>query len=180
MTTLIHEEKEVTTRTIRKTAPPEWLLAFWKEIDDKTFGKGFDCFTEDATCNLGIADWHGREQIRKNLRAFIDTGFTAKHDVVEYWDGGSLKVFRELTEARVTFKLTLFPATAEAECGRVRVTQTTLRWEEIFGILLFVGVSGKQVAFEFPCPSPDWWRFMLMRFTKRRKNETERELLAIL
>src|ERR1700693_2946360 len=30
------------------------------------------------------------------------------------------------------------------------------------------------------CPSPDWGRFMLMRFTKRRKNETERELLAIL
>jgi hypothetical protein len=28
------------------------------------------------------------------LRAFIDTGFTALHDVVEYWDGGSLKVFR--------------------------------------------------------------------------------------
>jgi hypothetical protein len=27
-----------------KTAPPEWRLAFWKEIDDKTFGKGFDCF----------------------------------------------------------------------------------------------------------------------------------------
>ena len=77
-----------------KTEPPEWLLAFWKEIDDKTFGKGFDCFTEDATCNLGIADWHGREQIRENLRAFIDTGFTALHRVVEYWDAGSLKVFR--------------------------------------------------------------------------------------
>jgi hypothetical protein len=28
MTTPIHEEKEVTTRTMRKTAPPEWLLAF--------------------------------------------------------------------------------------------------------------------------------------------------------
>jgi hypothetical protein len=70
-----------------KTAPPEWLLAFWKEIDDKTFGKGFDCFTEDAVCNLGVADWHGREAIRKNLKAFIDTGFTAHHDVVEYWDG---------------------------------------------------------------------------------------------
>ena len=93
MTTLIHEEKEVTIRTMTKAEPPKWLLAFWKEIDDKSFGKGFDCFTEDATCNLGIADWHGREQIRKNLRAFIDTGFTAKHDVVEYWDGGSLKVF---------------------------------------------------------------------------------------
>jgi hypothetical protein len=77
----------------RLPEPPQWLLAFWKEIDDKTFGKGFDCFTEDATCNLGVADWHGREQIRENLRVFIDTGFTARHDVVEYWDGGLLKVF---------------------------------------------------------------------------------------
>ena len=33
--------------TFTKTAPPEWLLATWKEIDDKTFGKGFDCFAED-------------------------------------------------------------------------------------------------------------------------------------
>src|SRR5262249_36495664 len=30
-------------RTMTKTEPPKWLLAFWKEIDDKTFGKGFDC-----------------------------------------------------------------------------------------------------------------------------------------
>jgi hypothetical protein len=28
----------------------------WKEIDDKTFGEGFDCFAKDATCNLGVAD----------------------------------------------------------------------------------------------------------------------------
>ena len=83
-----------------KTAPPEWLLAFWKEIDDKTFGKGFDCFAEDAVCNLGVADWHGREAIRKNLKAFIDTGFTAHHDVVEYWDGGPLKVFRGIVTMR--------------------------------------------------------------------------------
>jgi hypothetical protein len=93
MMTLTQGEKPVTSRTMTKTAPPAWLLAFWKEIDNKTFGKGFDCFAEDATCNLGVADWHGREQIRQNLRAFIDTGFTALHDVVEYWDGGSLKVF---------------------------------------------------------------------------------------
>jgi hypothetical protein len=85
---------DMTTATFTKTAPPAWLLAFWREIDDKTFGKGFDCFTPDATCNLGVADWHGREEIRKNLRAFIVTGFTAHHDVVEYWDGGPLKVFR--------------------------------------------------------------------------------------
>jgi hypothetical protein len=44
-------------------------------------------------CNLGVADWHGRETIRRNLRAFIDKGFTAHHDVVEYWDSPSLKVF---------------------------------------------------------------------------------------
>lgn len=82
------------TGSFKKSPPPEWLLAFWKEIDDKTFGKGFDCFAPDAVCNLGVADWHGREVIRENLRKFIDTGFTAHHDVIEYWDGGSLKVFR--------------------------------------------------------------------------------------
>ena len=81
------------TITFTKTAPPAWLLAMWKEIDDKTFGAGFDCFAEDAVCNLGVADWHGRETIRQNLRDFIDTGFTAQHEVVEYLDSPFLKVF---------------------------------------------------------------------------------------
>jgi hypothetical protein len=81
------------TITFKKAAPPDWLLAMWKEIDDKTFGGGFDCFAEDAVCNLGVADWHGREAIRDNLRQFIDKGFTAHHDVVEYWDSPLLKVF---------------------------------------------------------------------------------------
>ena len=84
----------MTRETFEKKPAPDWLLAFWKEIDDKTFGAGFDCFAEDAVCNLGVADWHGREEIRANLRAFIDTGFTALHSVEEYWDGGLLKVFR--------------------------------------------------------------------------------------
>ena len=60
--------------TFTKKEPPRWLLDMWKEIDDKTFGKGFDCFTEDAVCNLGVADWKGREAIRNNLRAFIGSG----------------------------------------------------------------------------------------------------------
>jgi hypothetical protein len=64
----------MSTITFAKTEPPAWLLAMWKEIDDKTFGKGFDCFAEDAICNLGVADWHGREAIRQNLRDFIDKG----------------------------------------------------------------------------------------------------------
>jgi hypothetical protein len=84
----------MSTKTFTRTAPPEWLLAFWKEIDDKTFGAGFDCFAEDAIARLGVAEWNGREAIRENLRAFIDTGFTALHNVTEYWDGGDLKVFR--------------------------------------------------------------------------------------
>jgi hypothetical protein len=82
------------SRTFTRMDPPAWLLAFWREIDDKTWGSGFDCFSEDATANLGVSDWHGREAIRSNLRAFVDRGFTAHHDVDEYWDGGSLKVFR--------------------------------------------------------------------------------------
>ena len=84
----------MTTLTMRQTAAPAWLLGFWKEIDEKTFGEGFNCFAEDATCRLGVAEWNRREQIRENLRAFIDSGFTAHRDVAEYWDGGSLKVFR--------------------------------------------------------------------------------------
>jgi hypothetical protein len=83
----------MTTITFTKTAAPEWLLAMWREIDDKTFGHGFDCFAENAVCNLGVADWHGREAIRRNLRDFIDKGFTAHHDVVEYWDSPLLKIF---------------------------------------------------------------------------------------
>jgi hypothetical protein len=50
----------MTTQAFTKSAAPDWLLAFWKEIDDKTLGKGLDCFTKDAICNLGVADWHGR------------------------------------------------------------------------------------------------------------------------
>jgi hypothetical protein len=87
------EDRHLTTQIFTKMAPPRRLLAMWKEIDDKTFGKGLDCFAENAVCNLGVADWHGREAIRNNLRAFIDTGFTAHHEVVEYWDSPSLKIF---------------------------------------------------------------------------------------
>ncbi|WP_256364088.1 hypothetical protein [Rhodanobacter sp. C01] len=29
----------MTTMTFTRKDPPQWLLDFWKEIDDKTFGK---------------------------------------------------------------------------------------------------------------------------------------------
>jgi len=46
-----------------------------------------------CVCNLGVADWHGREAIRQNLRDFIDKGFTAIHDVVEYLDSPCSRSF---------------------------------------------------------------------------------------
>ena len=77
----------VSTSQSSKSDVPNFFLGSWAgKLDEKTFGKGFDCFAEDAKCNLGVADWHGREAIRENLRRFIDKGFTAHHDVVEFWD----------------------------------------------------------------------------------------------
>ncbi len=65
------EETSMTTEgnsiTFTKMTPPAWLMAMWKEVDDKTFGVGFDCFTEDAVCNNGVADWHGRGRPRRVL-----------------------------------------------------------------------------------------------------------------
>jgi hypothetical protein len=80
--------------TFTKTATPQWLLDFWREIDDKTWGKGFDCFADDAVAHLGVSDWRGREGIRNGLRDFVDRNLTAHHDVVEYWDSPTLKIFR--------------------------------------------------------------------------------------
>jgi hypothetical protein len=85
------------SKTFTRTAPPAWLLDFWKEIDDKTWGKGFDCFTENSVAHLGVSDWRGREAIRVGIQEFVDKvdkGFTPLHEVTEYWDGGLLKVFR--------------------------------------------------------------------------------------
>ena len=49
-------------------------------------------------CSLGVADRKGREAIRANLKAFIDTGFTALHHVAEFWDGGLIKVFHGVVD----------------------------------------------------------------------------------
>jgi hypothetical protein len=88
------KDTPMTTTAFTHLPTPAWLLAFWKEIDDKTWGAGFDCFADDATCHLGVADWHGKETIRANLRQFVDKQMTTHHDVVEYLDSPGLKVFR--------------------------------------------------------------------------------------
>jgi hypothetical protein len=86
--------------TSTKTATPQWLFAMWKEIDDKAFGNDFDCFADNAVCNLGVADWHGREQIRENLRAFVDRGFTAQCDLARNLSGFSPTRIRRSRIAR--------------------------------------------------------------------------------
>ena len=116
------------TITFTKTAPPEWLMAMWKEIDDKTFGKGFDCFAEDAVCNLGVADWHEREAIRENLRQFIDKGFTARHDVVEFWDSPLLKVFHG--KVGMIFD---DPDTKPVRLSSTRVVRECATWKPLSG-----------------------------------------------
>ena len=85
-------------QVFERREPPQWLLDMWREIDDKTYGDGFNCFAKDAVCNLGVADWRGREVIRANLKAFIDTGFTARHHVMEFWDGGGIRVFHGVVD----------------------------------------------------------------------------------
>jgi hypothetical protein len=83
------------TRTLADGREPSshYQLCAAQRLDDKTFGEGFDCFAENAVCNLGVADWHGRGVIRQNLRDFIDKGFTPHHDIGELWDSPLLKVF---------------------------------------------------------------------------------------
>jgi hypothetical protein len=90
----------MTTMIFTRKDPPQWLLDFWKEIDDKTFGKGFDRLAHDAVCNLGVADWHGREAIRGNLRQFIDRGFTA---TTMSWSIGTAARSRYSIKVRMTF-----------------------------------------------------------------------------
>lgn len=64
MTTLAYEKEQLATLRMKRTPPPPWLPAFWKEIDDKTFGKGFDCF---STVRLAISapERLSREQTSK-------------------------------------------------------------------------------------------------------------------
>jgi hypothetical protein len=53
----------------------------------------FESQTNDERTTMNMESAY-EPVIRQNLRAFIDTGFTALHDVAEYWDGGLIKVFR--------------------------------------------------------------------------------------
>jgi len=80
------------TSTLHENRPPAWLLAFWKEIDDKTFAKASDCFVADAICNWA---WLTGTDVRlfAESRAFIDTGFPAITMLLRTGTVAPLKVF---------------------------------------------------------------------------------------
>ena len=82
----VKEDKMTTLPSQKQSRQNGYCL--WKEVDNKTFGKGFDCFLENATCHMGVAEWKGREMIRESLRTFINNNqFTVHHHIIEYWDG---------------------------------------------------------------------------------------------
>lgn len=81
-----------TNLTATKTAPPDWLLAVFDDIDTKRFGAAFDVMTEDAKMQFGVIDCVGRDTIRHKLHEF-DGEMTTKHHILEYWDAGSVKFF---------------------------------------------------------------------------------------
>ncbi len=78
----------MTTLTIAKTAPPAWLLAFWKEIDTRASVKVSTALWR--MLRVASASLNGMDASRsvRVCARFIDTGFTAHHDFTEYWDGG--------------------------------------------------------------------------------------------
>lgn len=78
---------------LRQAPAPEWVVAFFDELDGRTYGAGLDILAEDAEAQLGAHRWRGREAIREGLRA-PDTGVDSRHEVHEFWDGGPVKVLR--------------------------------------------------------------------------------------
>ncbi len=84
----------MTTLTFTKKETPAWLLAFWKEIDDKTFGEASTASSRMRHAGSGSPNGMGGRRSARSLRAFVDTGFTALHTVTEYWDSPTLKIFR--------------------------------------------------------------------------------------
>ena len=85
------------TQPLEKKTPPEWLLAFFEQIDDKSFGSAFNVLAEDVAVSFGVNEWHGRDAVIENLKKF-DGDMDTKHSIAEYWDGGAEKMLRGVVE----------------------------------------------------------------------------------
>ena len=80
--------------SLSPTTPPDWVLAFFSDIDRKDFGRSFGaCLADDAQMRFGVHDVRGREIIAATLQKF-DTDMETVHRVLDYWDAGPLKFLR--------------------------------------------------------------------------------------
>ena len=85
---------------LEKVPTPRWMLDWFDDIDSKRFGDGFDCFLPDAEMNFGVAHWHGRDEIIKNLKGF-DHGMDTVHVIDEVLRAGDILIMRG--HVRMTF-----------------------------------------------------------------------------
>ena len=84
-------------QVFEKKSPPNWVVAFFKQIDDKSFGSAFDVLADDIDVNFGVFEWHGRKEVVENLAKF-DGEMETKHILTEYWDGGAIKILNGVVE----------------------------------------------------------------------------------
>ncbi|GJG89366.1 hypothetical protein tb265_45470 [Gemmatimonadetes bacterium T265] len=64
--------------TLRLALTPDWVTAFFRELDGRMYGTGFDILADDVDVQLGVHRWRGREATREGLRA-PDTGADTRH-----------------------------------------------------------------------------------------------------
>lgn len=82
------------TNTLQRLAEaPEWILKFYDEVDSLQFKDGFNCFTSETEMIFGTAHVKGVEAMRELVIA-VDSPLNIDHRVLEFWDGGDVKIIR--------------------------------------------------------------------------------------
>ncbi|CAM5287676.1 MULTISPECIES: nuclear transport factor 2 family protein [Streptomyces] len=76
-----------------RSAPPEWVIEFFREIDTLEFGPGFASFTDETEMHCGAGLVLGVEAIKAAFAQFAGPLETS-HKVIEYWDHGRVKFLR--------------------------------------------------------------------------------------
>ena len=116
------------TSTPAPGATPDWIMAFFEEIDSKRFGKPFEIFDSKGEMYFGVGHWRGIDEIRANLSKF-DQVMDTQHIVDGYWDAGDVKLIRgrvEMTKhdtgQTITPAMVHISTMSPEEPGKVRQT----------------------------------------------------------
>ena len=72
---------------------PDWLLHLFDEIDELDFEDSFDHFLPAAELQFGTAHIKGFPAI-KDFFVTVDGPINIKHHVLDFWDGGNIKIMR--------------------------------------------------------------------------------------